>query len=319
MKRAWATRIGRAMLLAMMVVSFSIGYLISPRDYHMMRAFADDVRRWDHACDFRVVCFEYSERGSAATAATLAWVPVGKWVLWLRSLPGLPRAWAATETSAGHYHDFIDGPLTAYLHMADVQGVRDVIPVWQDLARTPDLSHDHLRAAIAGILLDRPPTTNDSAVRSLGTLLDDIDAAGAPMTHLDPPGVAIRSHLPALLDQLGIDRRRASSLTVSEQTCVLYALDDHIRAVDPELWRTKQVADFLSGVWGQSYGHEYLILIDPLTLARPIGQALLPVLLLIGIVLRVRSRAAPDATDGTGGAVASPVGGSRVYRSVPRS
>lgn len=299
--------VGRALLGMLIVVAFALGYLISPRGYHVMRSFADDVRRWDQACDFRVVCFEYSERGSAATAATLAWVPVGKWVLWLRSLPGLPKAWAANETSAGHYRDFIDGPLTAYLHMADVQGVRDVIPAWQSLARTPDLSHNHLRDAIAGIQLDRPPTTNDSAVASLGTMLDDIDAAGAPMTHLDPPGPAMRAHLPSLLESLGIDPQRVGALTVPEQTRVLYALDDHIRSVDPQLWRTKQVADFLSGVWGQSYGHEYLILIDPLTIVRPIAQALLPALILLGIVLRLRSRGAAVGTDGTSGAVASPV------------
>jgi hypothetical protein len=55
-------------------------------------------------------------------------------------------------------------------------------------------------------------------------------------------------------------------------------LDAQVRTTNPELWRTKQVSDFLAGIWAQAYGRIYQTGIVWLLRIQRLSQILLMVM-----------------------------------------
>jgi hypothetical protein len=73
-------------------------------------------------------------------------------------------------------------------------------------------------------------------------------------------------------------------LSSADQMELLRQLDADLKTSDLELWRTKQVNDFLAGSWGQVYGQIYETAIHCLFLVRFIARIVLSVgAILIGI------------------------------------
>jgi len=264
------------------LASVVFGYTLSTRDAEVMRRFRDHVIHWESACDFREVCRVYSDLGSAAIRARVGFIPAGDWVLAVRSIPWLPKHLRNNEGSAGHYRDFKAGALSAYLHLSDIQGVSDNIERYEVLSRTPGLNDDMLRQSIQGFSMKRPPTTNAEAVASLRRMLDDTRLAESDLRVRQAPGPLMRPHIAALARSLGVPPS-PEQMTPEQQQVVFEKLDEYLRETDLELWRTKQLSDLLSGVWGQSFGFEYLLLIEPVLLIHSAGRVIAP-LMLVGLV-----------------------------------
>lgn len=275
----WSLRVG---LLLVWLASVVFGYTLSSHDAGIMRRFREHVVRWDSACDFREVCRVYSDLGSAAIRARVGFIPAGDWVLAVRSVPCLPPHLRNNEGSADHYRDFKAGALSAYLHLSDIQGVSDNIERYEVLSRTPGLNDELLRQSIEGFSMKRPPTTNAQAVASLRRMLDDARFAESDLRVRQAPGPLMRPHIATLASSLGFPPR-PEEMTVEQQQVVFERLDTFLRETDFELWRTKQLSDLLSGIWGQSFGFEYLLLIEPLLLIHAVGQVLAP-LMTVGFI-----------------------------------
>lgn len=289
-----------AILSVAWLISVLFGYLVSSRDIAILRQFRDQVIRWDAECDFREVCKVYSDLGSAAIRARVGGVPAGDWVLAVRSLPGLPPHLANNEGSAAHYRDFKAGPLSAYLHLSDIQGVSDNIERFELLARNPSLNDDLLRQALEGFNMKRPPTTNPRAVRSVGRMLEDIRLADRNLRIRQQPGPLMRERIESFAASLGFPAR-PEDMNPGQQQVVFEKLDAYLHDADHELWRTKQLSDLLSGVWGQSFGFEYLLLIEPMLALHATGRVLAPVLTVAAVVAAMvrrhrRSRAGTRET-----------------------
>jgi hypothetical protein len=281
----------RGIAWAVLLLSLPLGYGLSAGDRAVMGGFRDAVARWDESCDFREICRVYSDLGSAAIRARWNFIDAGTWILWMRSTPGLPAHLASNDGSRGHYIDFAAGPLRAYLHLVELQGVKDMLGSFETLARRSPLSDDAIAETLRGMKLERPVTTNPDAVRSVRAMLVETDAARGFAIRENPfPG--IRDHAAILAGEMGYpsDPRQ---MTVRQQSEVFHALDASLRRRDPELWRTKQLADLLSGVWGQSFGYTYLLLLEPTVtisgIARLVGPAV-AVGLLVHSALRRRAR-----------------------------
>ena len=84
-----------------------------------------------------------------------------------------------------------------------------------------------------------------------------------------------------------------AQMSPEAQLEVWEVLDDEIRNTDYELWRTKQVNDWLNGVWAQVYGTMYSGLIKPTMLLREVGRVAGPMLLMtwVGLGLWKRKKA----------------------------
>jgi hypothetical protein len=275
----------RALLLVLFVVwlaSVIFGYTLSSRDADIMRRFREHVIRWDSECDFREVCHVYSDLGSAAIRARVGFIPAGDWVLAARSMPGLPSHLANNPGSAAHYRGFKAGALSAYLHLSDIQGVHDNIERFEVLSRTPGLDDDMLRQSIQGFHMHRPPTTNPQAVRSVRRMIEEIRLAESDLKVREAPGPHMRPHIASLAKSLGFPTR-PEAMTPEQQQVIFERLDDFLRETDFELWRTKQLSDLLSGVWGQSFGFQYLLLLEPLLILHVVGRVMAP-LMLVGFV-----------------------------------
>src|SRR5439155_14486252 len=137
-------------------------------------------------------------------------------------LPGLPSSLALSPTSASHYRDFTEGEFSAYLHLAGEQGTGDGVAMLENLVKNGEPTDDEIRAFLRSFKLPYPISTDAGAVASVRALLSD--------TNPRRP-FAVRGPISALIPRMS-DLRQ---------------LDDHLRSSDPELWRTKQVSDFLAG------------------------------------------------------------------------
>ena len=72
------------------------------------------------------------------------------------------------------------------------------------------------------------------------------------------------------------------------------AADEQVKRTEPELWRTKQVSDFLCGIWGQTYGPAYASVIRVALQTHFVAEYATPALAILvivrGLQLRTRSR-----------------------------
>src|SRR5436305_385699 len=82
-------------LTLVMAILAMLGFGLSGPDEAALRTFSTSVERWQSHPEFRTIAIEYCKQGSAA-AGTDPWgIPTRKIVLTLRSLPLLPKKYAA--------------------------------------------------------------------------------------------------------------------------------------------------------------------------------------------------------------------------------
>ena len=188
-------------------------------------------------------------------------------IMSFRKIPGLPQSIAVNPTSQKHYDDFSKGPWPAYFHLAGEQDVQLGIGLLQKLGANP--SEEDIRRMLTGFHLPEPMATDFGAVISVRKLLADVDPQKP---------FAVRSISPT--DAGDVDR-----MSFDQQMIVLESYDRLLKEHDPETWRTKQVCDFLSGVWGQGiwrnlcYGAIRAVLI-----ARLVGRIIAAAVIVIAIL-----------------------------------
>jgi len=269
-----------ALLVLTLVVSAALAFGISGRDVRRMNAFGDAVRRWQTNPDFREVQREYVTLGVEAMRGRWLAVPAERVVMGFRSLPGLPLYLAVNESSAAHYRAFSTGEMSAYLHLTGEQGVSAALEMLEDLGRRETVSDADIAAFLNGFKLPVAVVTDAGAIASVRRLLADTQRPPRPFTVRGDVVAQLRRHLDANLDVM----------TREEQAAAMRAFDARIRAADFELWRTKQVSDFLGGIWAQGYGPIYLDGIEWLMRIRAAARVVLVVTLLLTGWLLLRSR-----------------------------
>jgi hypothetical protein len=279
---------GRVVLALVILLAFAIGFGTPQSDADKMRAFADAVEHWQHNPDFRKVQIEYVESGVQAMRTRTCGLDSTRTVMWLRSLPGLPEAWAVNDTSLAHYTSFTRGPISAYLHLCNEQGMSDTLKMLKDLGQYANPSDAQIREFIAQFKLYYPVASDAGAVESVRLLLRDVDAARG---FADMPNVtqAIRPHIAAIAKSLGYPEQ-PNDMTPAQQHDVWVVLDDTVKERDYELWRLKQVNDWLNGVWAQVYGKMYAVVIYPTLKTRDISRVAAPLLLMAWLALAFHRR-----------------------------
>jgi hypothetical protein len=293
--RRAARRTGVVLLIGFCAVTGAIGFGMTPSDARRVRAFGDAVRSWQHDPDYRAVATQYVTLGVDAMQSRVCGLSAGRLIMAFRSLPGLPDYLAVSDTSAAHYKAFSEGDLSAYLHLSSEQGAADGIAMIEQLGRPKDLTDADLVAFLAGFKLPVPTVTDAGAVAGVRRLLADVDVSAKPFLVRGDVSTSLLS---------GVEGNLAT-MTRAQQAAEFAQFDAHIRATDPELWRSKQVSDFLAGIWAQGYGQIYLDGINAFSRIQQAARVAFVVGLLIAVVLIVRSRrvatpavaaAPPDAT-----------------------
>jgi hypothetical protein len=285
---------GRIALGFVILLTLAVGFGTSASDAEKMRLFADAVDRWQHNPDFRQVQIEYVEMGSDAMRSDIAFVPSKKVIMWLRSLPGLPDHLKVNDTSFSHYEDFTYGPLSAYMHLTGEQGVSETLKMLQYRAQSPKLTDDDIRAFLAEYKLHNPVVNDAGAIASVRSLINDVDAA-RKFEVTSNVGDHLKPHIAAVAKSLGYPTD-IHKMNPAAQLEVWQMLDDEIRQTDYELWRTKQVNDWLNGVWAQVYGTMYSGIIGPTLTIREISRVAGPLLLMgwVGVGLWKRRKEASE-------------------------
>jgi hypothetical protein len=261
-------RVGRAMLWAMfcifMFIAAALAFGVTPADAKAIREFDSAVRTWQHDPDFRVVALEYAQLGSRAMQAKFCGIPARHVVMWFRQLPGLPDVLKIGPSSQPHYDDFSIGPLKAYMHLSKEQDVKLGIDLLKKLPPNP--TDEELREFIRGFHLPVTIATDGGAVESVRRLLKDVQP--------DQPFTVDSDQLAEFMSRQSADDS-------------LKAMDERIRMTDPQVWRNKQISDFLAGIWAQGYGQFYSAGIHTLLLVRIVARVmLLPLFVLAGWKLK---------------------------------
>jgi hypothetical protein len=288
----------RAAFAVLVLISVLFGYGVPGRDRATLEAFTDAVDRWQVHPEFRALAAEYSVRGSEALRTRPLLVPADRLIIVARSCPLLPERYGLSPTCRLHYENFSRGPLSAYLHLADEQGVRDVVSMVEELGRRcreraddgPGLPDEaDLREFLAAFKMDAPVVMDAGALQSVAALVADTDAASRRFQYRAAIGAALVPHVQALARDMGFpaDVRR---MTVVQQRAVLDRLDAYVRRRDPELWRTKQVSDFCAGIWAHVFGRSYNLLLKPILALHALGRAAVWALLLWAAVAWLRGR-----------------------------
>jgi hypothetical protein len=297
---------GRVALAGVILCVLALGFGTPGADAERLRGFAAAVERWQHNPDFRAVQVEYVEMGSAAMRTRVCFVDSTSGIMNLRSLPGLPEHLRVNDTSFAHYTNFTAGPLSAYMHLTAEQGLSETLKMLQYLGNKPDLSDEDVRGFLRGYKLHYPVASDTGAVESVKRLINDVDAGRAFEVS---EGVAerMKPHIATVAVALG-QPGDVRQMTPPAQLEVWRRLDDHVLKADYELWRTKQVNDWLNGVWAQVYGTMYSGLITPTLRVREVSRVLGPMLVLAWVAVAVwkRRRAGELATAGAAGAVGQP-------------
>ena len=250
-------------------------------DAARVRAFSTAVRRWQTDPDFRLVQNEYVTLGADAMRARLCGISAERYVMGFRSLPGLPDSLAVSETSAAHYRAFSTGPLSAYLYLADEQGVAAGVAMVEELGRREPITEADARWFLDGFKLPLATVMDDGALASVRRLVRDALPTTRSFVHREIIVPAIHRHI----------GRDVDSMSRDEQVRVMRTLDDDLRRANFELWRTKQVSDFLAGIWAQGYGQVYESAINYLLLSQQIARIVFALVVLLLILAGVRHRA----------------------------
>jgi hypothetical protein len=281
----------RVLLALVILFGLAVGFGTSGSDAEKMKVFADSADRWQHNPDFRKVQIEYAEEGSEAMRTKVAFIDTTRDILWLRSLPGLPDEDKINDTSYAHYTDFTHGPLTAYMHLTGEQGLTNTLGSIQYLGSKEPLTDEDIRGFLNGYKLPRPVASDAGAIKSVRSLFDDIDAS-RKLEITENVAPKITPHIASIAQGLGYPTDM-NEMNPAEQLTVWRKLDGEIKETDYELWRTKQVNDWLNGVWAQVYGTMYSGLINPTMKLRETGRVAGPMLLMawVGFGLWKKKRA----------------------------
>ena len=287
---------GRVLAALVIVFALAVGFGTSASDAEKMRLFADAVERWQHNPDFRKVQVEYVELGSDSMRTKICFLDATRVVMWLRSLPGLPAHLRVNDTSFAHYTNFTRGSLSAYMHLTTEQGLGETLKMLKYLGgknNQNELTDDDVRNFLHEYKLHNPVASDAGAVASVRSLIDDVDPGRGFGVETDvAPRIA--AHAMSIAQNLGYpaDLKQMSPDAEAE---VWNMLDGEIHETDYELWRTKQVNDWLNGVWGQVYGTMYSGIIGPVLTLRDTGRITGPVLLMawvgLGLLWRRRQHA----------------------------
>jgi hypothetical protein len=266
-------------LLALVVaLTAALGFGMGATDSRRVNAFRDAVQRWQVNPDYRLVSAEYVTLGVEAMQARVCGLSAGTLVMGFRSIPKLPEHLAVNDTSAAHYEAFSRGEVSAYLHLAGEQGFAEGVDLFERLARRQPLSDEDIVAFLAGFKLPVPTVSDAGAVAGVRRLLADVGTA--PLIVRSEIGTPLRTHVAGNL----------GTMTRSEQGAAFAQLDAGVRSVDVELWRAKQVNDFLAGIWAQGYGQIYLDGINAFFRLQRAARVICVLTLAAGVWLMVRGR-----------------------------
>ncbi|MGB7156715.1 MAG: hypothetical protein WBD40_01535 [Tepidisphaeraceae bacterium] len=273
---------GVTLLVITLTLSAALGFGMGREDTRRVRAFADAVRGWQTSPDYRAVSAEYVTLGVEAMRARLCGASAGTVIMAFRSLPGLPAHLAVSETSAAHYDAFSRGEVSAYLHLASEQGIADGVAMVEQLGRRDPLTDEDVIAFLAGFKLPVPTVTDAGAIAGVRRLLDDVQPARPLLVRADV-ATSLRSCVEGNL----------ATMTRAEQAAEFARFDANVRATDPQLWRSKQVSDFLAGIWAQGYGQIYLDGIDGFFRIQRVARIVFVVALIVGVWIAARRRFKP--------------------------
>jgi hypothetical protein len=139
--------------------------------------------------------------------------------------------------------------------------------------------------------MNRAVASDASAIAGVKRLLAEIDA-----TRPIGPKVHVQSELQAAAAMVAARLSYPSDPDRQDprQHEIFQHLDAVVRQHDPELWRLKQISDLCSGIWAQTFGRDYTMLISPVLTARTIARFAGPVALL-GLVCISQNRRRPRA------------------------
>jgi hypothetical protein len=280
-----ARRLSVVLLTGVCAIAGALGFGMTPSDARRVRAFGEAVRSWQHDPDYRAVAAQYVTLGVDAMQSRLCCFSAGTLIMAFRSLPGLPDHLAVSDTSAAHYKAFSEGDLSAYLHLSSEQGVADGIAMVERLGRSKELSDADIVAFLAGFKLPVPTATDAGAVAGVRRLLADVDVSHEPFLVRGDVSTSLLS---------GVEGN-ISTMTRAEQAAEFAQFDAHVRAADPELWRSKQVSDFLAGIWAQGYGQIYLDGINGFFRIQYVARIVFIIGVLMGMALIVRRRLRPTS------------------------
>ncbi len=244
---------------------------MTPGDAEKVRTFTRAVEGWQHNADFRRIALEYSILSHDAMQVRWLGIPATRIMMGLRSIPGLPPSLAVAPTSQLHYDNFTRGPLSAYLHLSGEQGTADIIWPIETMARSPCANDEEIARFIhRTIELDPPVRVDAGAAACFRALLADTQARRpfAIRVKTDALMYPAIGHIAAQLN-IPADPRRQ---TPAQQRLVLDRLDEQVKSGDLELWRTKQLNDFSSGVWAQCFGRTYNWILVPMLWLRAVAQ-----------------------------------------------
>ena len=266
----------------------AVGFGVSPEDSNKVRTFTRAVPGWQRDADFRRIAAEYSILSHDAMRVRWMGISATRIMMALRSIPGLPPSVAVASTSQLHYDNFTRGPLSAYLHLSGEQGTADIIGPIEGFAQHGDPTDAEIAEFVGRTIQLEPPVLMDAgAADAFRALLGDTQA-GRPFVIRAKTDSLMQPAIARVAARLGIpaDPRQQ---TAGQQRAVLDRLDAQVKAMDPELWRTKQLNDFSSGIWAQCFGRIYNMALVPLLWIRRIAQ-IAGITLLIILLLRRRRR-----------------------------
>src|SRR5687767_3101023 len=200
--RGLARRVGKASAWALAGGMVLLGYGVDDEDKRILAEFCAAVRRWQAGPEYRHVAHEYVRTSHAAMNATPWGVTATTWIMAIRSVPGLPPAYAVSPTSQAHYDNFTRGELSAYLHLCGEQTMGWVIGDLQGIARA-GASDAEIKRHLDSWTMNRPVVSDARAVVGVRRMLAEIDASAAGREMPRPPHV--QAELEAVAERVAAD------------------------------------------------------------------------------------------------------------------
>jgi hypothetical protein len=296
MGRIWTAsrRIAHGISWACVAAAILFGYGLGSDDARVLGEFSAAVERWQAGPEFRRVADEYVRLSHAAMNASPWEVRATTWIMAIRAIPGLPPEYAVSPTSQLHYDNFTRGELSAYLHLCGEQTMGWVIRDLHGVA-TRGSSDADVEGFLRSWKMNRAVAADAAAVAGVKRLLAEIDAV-RPMEVRAQIQADLEAAAVAVASRLGYarDLRR---LTSGQQHEVYERLDADVREHNRELWRLKQMSDLCSGIWAQTFGGDYTMVIDPVMSTRRVARVAGPVAGALGLcVILWKRRRARTAT-----------------------
>ena len=275
-------RIAGGIAWALVAAALLFGYGLDSDDARMLEEFSAAVERWQVGPEFRRVADEYVRLSHAAMNASPWGVRATTWIMAIRAVPGLPPEYAVSPTSQLHYDNFTRGELSAYLHLCGEQTIGWVVRDLHGVAARGSSDAD-VEGFLRSWKMNRPVAADAKAVAGVKRLLAEIDAA-RPMEVRAHVQAELEAAAVAVASRLGYakDLRR---LTSGQQHDVYARLDAGVRERNPDLWRLKQVSDLCSGIWAQTFGRDYTMVIDPVLMTRRVARVAGPTACAFGLAL----------------------------------